>query len=98
MTLPHWVHVALHDLYAVAWLATWGNNMAWLESLAVIGAVAFVKRDAIARWRARNHPHSAALAEIRADAAAARRIAADTYQHHTGRRHPDSPENTEGTP
>jgi hypothetical protein len=39
----------LHDLYAVLWLATWGNNMAWLESLVVIGLVTFVKRDAIGR-------------------------------------------------
>jgi hypothetical protein len=86
----------LHDLYAVAWLATWGNNMAWLESLAVAGLAVYFKRDAIGRltadWRARHHPHNTVLAEIREAAEAARRIAADTYEHHAGRRHPDSPE------
>ena len=95
MTLPHGVLVVLNDIYAVTWLATWGNNVAWLESLAVAGLVVYLKRDAIGRvtadWRARHHPHSAALAEIREAAEAARRIAADTYEHHTGRRHPDSP-------
>lgn len=97
MAFPHWAHAVLHDLYAVAWLATWGNNAAWLESLAVAGVAVYVKRDAIGRrtadWRARHHPHNAALAEIRETAAAALRIAADTYEHHAGRRHPDSPEN-----
>jgi hypothetical protein len=52
----HWL---LHDLYAVLWLATWGNNMAWLESLVVIGLVTFLKRDAIgkraAAFWARHH-------------------------------------------
>lgn len=96
MTLPPALHAALHDLYAVAWVATWGNNTAWLESLIVAGAVVYLKRDAIGRrtagWRARHHPHNAAIERIREDAAAARRIAADTHEHVTGRRHPDSPE------
>ena len=53
----------LHDLYAVLWLATWGNNTAWLESLLVMGAVAFWKRDRIGRqtaaWWAKHHgPHA----------------------------------------
>lgn len=57
--------IALHDLYAVLWLATWGNNMAWLESLAVAGLVAFWKRDKIghhlAAWWARHiKPHNIA--------------------------------------
>lgn len=55
----------VHDLYAVLWLATWGNNTAWLESLIVIGLVTFIKRDAIGRhataWWARHHaPHAIA--------------------------------------
>ena len=88
----------LHDLYAVAWLATWGNNMAWLESLIVTGTVVYLKRDAIGRrtasWRERHHPHGTAIAEIRQIAEAARRITADTHEHITGQRHPDSPGRT----
>jgi hypothetical protein len=49
----------IRDLYAVAWLATWGNNMAWLESLAVAGAVTFLLRHRIGRnlaaWWDRHH-------------------------------------------
>ncbi len=65
MTLPPGFQVVLHDLYAVMWGATWGNNMAWLESLAVTGAVLFAKRDAVGRhaaaWWAKHHgPHAIA--------------------------------------
>lgn len=63
--MPPWAHAVLHDLYAIAWLSTWGNNMAWLESLAVTGAVLFAKRDAVGRhaaaWWALHHgPHAIA--------------------------------------
>lgn len=55
----------LHDLYAVLWQATWGNNMAWLESLTVAGLLAFLKRDAIGRrlaawWAVHHGPHAIA--------------------------------------
>lgn len=89
----------LHDLYAIFWLATWGNNTAWLESLAVTGAVVYLKRDAIGRrtaaWRARHHPHGDALAEIREAAQAAHRIAADLHEKVTGEAHPAAPERKE---
>jgi hypothetical protein len=49
-------------------------------------------RRRISAWWARIHPHGDALREIREMAAAAHRIAADTHEHLTGRRHPDSPE------
>lgn len=53
----------LHTLYAVLWGATWGNNMAWVESLAVIGLATFIKRDAIGRrlaafWARHHGPHA----------------------------------------
>lgn len=54
--------VVLHDLWAVLWLATWGNNVAWLESLAAVALVAYLKRDAIghrsaAFWAKHHGPH-----------------------------------------
>jgi hypothetical protein len=81
---------------------TWGTagNLVASVLLGAIGVVtAFLGRNRIRRavidlhalW-ARHHPHNAALAAIAEDAAAARRIAADTYEHHVGRRHPDSPD------
>ena len=39
----------LHDLYAVLWLATWGNNMAWLESLVLTGLAVWLGRDHVGR-------------------------------------------------
>jgi hypothetical protein len=59
------VRAVLHDLYAVAWLATWGNNMAWLESLAVTGAVVWLARNPIGRrlaafWSRHHGPHAVA--------------------------------------
>jgi hypothetical protein len=56
------MHEFLHHVYAITWLATWGNNMAWLESLAAAGLVAWLARDHIGRhlaaWWDRHHgPH-----------------------------------------
>ena len=50
---------------AIAWDATWGNNLAWLESLAAAGAVAFWKRDHIGKnaaafWARHHAPHAIA--------------------------------------
>lgn len=95
--MPSW----LHDLYAVAWLATWGNNVAAVEWALAGSAAAFLGRHRIRRavkdlralW-ARHHPLNDDLREIRQVAEAARRIAADTHERLTGERHPDSPEAT----
>lgn len=53
------------ELYAILWGATWGNNAAWLESLAATGLVVWGFRDHIGRhlaaWWARHHgPHAVA--------------------------------------
>ena len=90
-------------IWAAIWRAlfgpgTWGagGNIVAAAILGVPGAaLAWWKRDHIGRafsafW-GRWHPHKDALAEIRATADAAHRIAADLYEHHTGYRHPDSP-------
>jgi hypothetical protein len=55
----------LHDLYAVMWEATWGNNMASLEWLIIVGGIAWLKRDhlgtVLAAWWAKHHgPHAIA--------------------------------------
>lgn len=53
----------LRDLYAVLWLATWSNNLAWLESLLIAGAITFWKRDHVgkhlAAWWAKHHAEHA---------------------------------------
>lgn len=86
----HWRTILL-DLFGPG---TWGagGNIAAAPVLAVIGAVVTFAfwRPLKAFWK-RHHPHSADLAEIRQIAEKAHRIAADTYEHHTGRRHPDAP-------
>lgn len=60
----------LHGIYAVAWLATWGNNMAWLESLLILGGAAFWKRDKIGRhlaaWWAKHHGEHAIEQQLEA--------------------------------
>lgn len=58
------------ELYAVLWQATWGNNLAWLESLAATAVAVYLFRDRLGRraaaWWHRHHaPH------IRAELAAA---------------------------
>jgi hypothetical protein len=49
----------MHQLYAVMWLATWGNNMAWLESVAVTAGAVWIFRDRVGRrlaaWWASHH-------------------------------------------
>lgn len=61
----------IHDLYAVLWGATWGNNVAWLESLAVTGIAVYLGRDKIGRhvaaWLHKHHEqHLAELERHRA--------------------------------
>lgn len=61
-----------HDLWAVLWLATWGNNVAWLESLILAGLTAWIAHKTgllrkltehtghhLAAWWDRHHgPHA----------------------------------------
>ena len=99
----------LHDLYAVAWLATWGNNMAWLESLAATALTLWVTHrlgllrrltdragPAVGEWWGRVHPHRDKVDRALAAAEAAHRIAAATHEHLTGERHPDAPPRGDG--
>lgn len=60
-----------------------GNIGAMPLQAAITAVVAFVFRGPIGRLLGRD-----ALKEAKA----ARRIAADLYQHHTGRTHPDAPD------
>lgn len=74
---------------------TWGTagNLVASVLLFVLGILAaWLGRHKIRAWWKNHHPHGPALAEIREIAEKAHRIAADTYEHHTGMRHPDSPE------
>lgn len=62
----------IHALYAILWGATWGNNVAWLESLAVAGLATYALHRLgvlghladkagrhLAAWWARHHgPHA----------------------------------------
>jgi hypothetical protein len=67
----------LHDLGAVLWGATWGNNMAALEWTALLGIVAWLARHKItsrlaALWDRHHGPlavkrHRQALAEHEAE-------------------------------
>jgi hypothetical protein len=45
----------------------------------------------VSRWWRRHFGAQADLADIRAAAQAAHKIAADLYEHRTGRAHPDAP-------
>jgi hypothetical protein len=59
--VPPW----LHGIYAVAWLATWGNNMAAIEWGAAAAAVGWLARDHIGRhlaawWSRHFGPHTIA--------------------------------------
>lgn len=80
------------DLFGPGTWGAGGNLVAWVICGAIAGAWAWLFRRKIRSWWVRVHPHSPALAEIREIAESAHRIAADTYEHHTGARHPDSPE------
>lgn len=51
--------------YDILWGATWGNNMAWVESLAATAVITYIFKDFIgrhlARWWAKHHgPHAIA--------------------------------------
>ena len=72
--------------------ATWSNVLAMPACglFAVVSAACF--RKPAAKWWRKHFGHSAELAEIRDLAARAHRIAAATFEHHTGRPHPDAPE------
>jgi hypothetical protein len=73
------------------WAWTGGNvgAMPLQGILAVLFAVCF--RKPLARWWHKHFGAQADLREIRETADAARRIAADLFEHHTGREHPDAP-------
>lgn len=81
----------LLDLFGPGTWGTGGNLVAsvLLTVLSLLGA--WLGRRRIAVWWRAHHPHGPAIAEIRQIAAAAHRIAADTHEHLTGERHPDSP-------
>ena len=78
---------------------TWGTggNLVASAILGILGTLAAwlgrhrIQQAVKTAW-AMHHPHKDELAEIKAAAEAAHRIAADTYERHTGQRHPDSPE------
>lgn len=85
------------------WDLTGGNILAIpaeaLITAAAGGLFALVFRKPLARLAARArraiqalHAARADAAEARASAAAAHQIAADLYQHHTGRAHPRAPD------
>lgn len=86
----------LSDLFGAGTWGTGGNLVAAFLLGVPGAALAWWKRDHIGRalsaFTARWHPHKEDLAAIKAAAEAAHRIAAATYEHHAGRRHPDSPE------
>jgi hypothetical protein len=49
----------MHGLRAVLWDATWGNNVAWLESTALAGLILWAARNPAGRraaaWWDRHH-------------------------------------------
>lgn len=76
--------------------AVWGNVWAMPLCGAVAAVSAFLLRDRLGSamrgwWRRHDIGHGHEIAEIRELAAKAHRIAADTYQHQTGKPHPDAP-------
>lgn len=95
----------LRDLFGPG---TWGagGNIAAAPILAVAAALitwvthklGLLRRLAdrlgppVAAWWAVHHPHKDKIDRALAAAEAAQRIAADTHEHLTGERHPDSPE------
>lgn len=86
----------LRDLFGPGTWGTGGNLVAsaLLFTLGVIGA--WLGRHRIRAfvtgfWE-RHHPHKDKIDRALAAAEAAQRIAADTHEHLTGERHPDSPE------
>jgi hypothetical protein len=92
------VKTVLLDLFGPGTWGTAGNLVAAVLCAAAAAAWGWLFRYRIKEWWARIHPHGDAITEIREMAAAARRIAADTYEHHTGERHPDSPPRKDSQP
>ena len=75
----------LRDLFGAGTWGTGGNLVAWVLCGAVAGLWLRAKlkaHEALARLH-----HQQAMDQ----AGAARKIAADTYRHQTGREHPDAP-------
>lgn len=89
----HW-HAILLDLFGAGTWGAGGNMVAWVLCGALTAVGTYLMRHRLRAWW--HHPHGAALAEIREASEAAHRIAADLYEHHTGRRHPGSPEVRDG--
>ncbi len=81
----------LLDLFGPGTWGTGGNLVAAVLCAAAATAWGWLFRHRIKAWWVRIHPHSGVIAEIRDMAEAAHRIAADTHEHVTGQRHPDSP-------
>lgn len=70
-----------------------GSNIGAMPACGIV-AIAFAVcfRKPLARWWHKHFGAQAELAEIRETAAAACRIAADLFEHHTGRVHPCAPD------
>ena len=73
------------------WTEAGGNVIAMPACGLVAVAFAVGFRKPLARWWQKHFGAKADLREIRETAEAARRIAADLFEHHTGREHPDAP-------
>jgi len=88
--------VRLWDQY---WGWTGGNIGAMPMQAAITAAVTLLLRKPIKKAWHRAVGDRADIDDIRRAAAAARMIAADLYEHHTGRVHPDAPgPDKKGTP
>lgn len=84
------------DLFGPGTWGTGGNMVAWVICGTLTVTTTYLFRDRIgpacARWWRRHHGDAHAIAcQAAKDAAAARRISADLYRHHTGKDHPDGP-------
>jgi hypothetical protein len=92
-----------HWLFEDFWVLVWPNVGAvpLCAAASVIGVYCFRKplERLWQRIRASMHePLRAEIAELRAVADRAHRIAADSYRHTTGREHPDAPGRRGGQP
>jgi len=83
---------ALHAYWS--WV---GGNIGAMPLQAAIGvAFTLAFRKPVSRGWHRLVGERAEIEDIRRAAAAAHRIAADLFEHHTGGAHPDAPAETEG--
>lgn len=74
-----------------------GSNIGAMPLQAVITVSATLAlRKPLARWWHKHFGVKADLDDIRQAAAAAHRIAADLFEHHTGTAHPAAPEAPKG--